>query len=157
MTTFFDKLRKVDEAIKSHEAEADKSFETITAERSNNLEGSLAALTLEERESHQQLNALLDDLSRPIKRMEAELADVHDWPKARIRSCSGSLLYHTSGIMCKQVLTCSPAPETGFCVTRDSKHGAVRVPRPYYGFEVLPDLARQSWCKCSSDHFERDL
>lgn len=82
MTTFLDKFREVDEAIKLHEAEADKWFEAITAERSNNLEGSLAALTLEERESHQQLNALLDDLSRPIKRMEAELTDVHDWLSA---------------------------------------------------------------------------
>lgn len=82
MTTFLDKFREVDEAIKSHEAEADKWFETITAERSDNLEGSLAALTLEERESHQQLNTLLDDLSRPIKRMEAELADVRDWLSA---------------------------------------------------------------------------
>ena len=79
MTTFLDKFREVDEAIKSHEAEADKWFETITAEQADNLEGSLAAFTLEERKSHQRLNALLDDLSRPIKRMEAELADVHDW------------------------------------------------------------------------------
>ena len=79
MTTFLDKFREVDEAIKSHEAEADKWFETITAERSDNLEESLAALTLEERKSHQQLNALLDDLSKPIKRMEAELAGFHDY------------------------------------------------------------------------------
>lgn len=79
MTTFLDKFHEVDEAIKLHEEEADKWFETIIAERSENLEDSLAALTLEERESHQQLNTLLDDISKPIKRMEAELADVHDW------------------------------------------------------------------------------
>lgn len=82
MTDFVDKFREVDEAIKSHEAEANKWFETVTAERSANLEGSLAALTLDERASHQQLKSLLDDLSRPIKRMEAELADVHDWLSA---------------------------------------------------------------------------
>ena len=82
MTIFLDKFREVDEAIKSHEAEADKWFETITAERSDNLEGSLAALTLEERKSHQQLNALLDDLSKPIKRMEAKLAGFHSWALA---------------------------------------------------------------------------
>ena len=86
MTTFLDKFREVDKAIKSHEAEADKWFETITAERSVNLEGDLAALTLEERVSHQRLNALLDDLSRPIKRMEAELADVHDWLSAEVKT-----------------------------------------------------------------------
>ncbi|KAI4201139.1 MAG: hypothetical protein LQ350_003453 [Teloschistes chrysophthalmus] len=79
VTTFLDKFREVDEAIKGHESEADKWFETIIAERSDSLEDSLAALTLEERESHQRLHVLLDDLSRPIKRMEAELADVHDW------------------------------------------------------------------------------
>ena len=76
MTTFLDNFREVDEAVKSHEAEADKWFETISAERSDDLEGSLAALTQQERESHQRLNALLDDLSKPIKRMEAEPADV---------------------------------------------------------------------------------
>lgn len=79
MTTFLDKFREVDEAIKSHEVEAEKWFETINAERSDNFEDGLATLTLEEREFHQQLNALLDDLSRPIKRMDAELGDVHDW------------------------------------------------------------------------------
>lgn len=82
MTTFLDKFHEVDETIRLHEAEADKWFETITAERSENLEGSLAALTLEERESHQQLKILLENLSNPIKRMEAELADVHDWLSA---------------------------------------------------------------------------
>lgn len=82
MTTFLDKFHEVDEAIKLHEAEADKWFETITAERSENLEGSLAAFTLEERESHQQLNTLLENLSKPIKRMEGELADVGDWLSA---------------------------------------------------------------------------
>lgn len=86
MTTFLDKFREVDEAIKAHESEADKWFETITAERSDSLESSLAALTLEERESHQRLNALLDDLSRPIKRMEAELADVQDWLTAEAKT-----------------------------------------------------------------------
>lgn len=79
MTTFLDKFHEVDEAIRTQEAEADKWFETIAAERSDDLEGSLAALTLEERESHKKLNTLLDDLSRPIKRMEAEIADVRDF------------------------------------------------------------------------------
>ncbi len=78
MATFIDKFGEVDEAIKSNEAAADKWFGTITAERSHSLEGSLAVLTLEERESHQQLHAVLDDLSKPIKRMEAELAEVHE-------------------------------------------------------------------------------
>ena len=82
MTTFLNNFREIDEAVKSHEAEADKWFETISAERSDNLESSLAALTLEERESHRRLNALLDDLSKPIKRMEAELADVKDYLSA---------------------------------------------------------------------------
>ena len=79
MTTFLDKFREVDEAIESREAEAEKWFETVTAERSENLEGTLSALTLEERESHQHLYALLDEMSRPIKRMEAELAEVRDF------------------------------------------------------------------------------
>ncbi len=82
MIIFLDKFREVDEAIKSNKVEADKWFESITAERSSNVEGSLAALTLEERESHQQLKALLDDLSKPIKRMELELTDVHNWLSA---------------------------------------------------------------------------
>ena len=82
MTTFLDKFREVDQAIKSYEAEAGKWFDTTTAARSDNLESSLAGLTLEERESDQQLSALLDDLSRPIKRVEAEIADVHDWLSA---------------------------------------------------------------------------
>ena len=82
MTTFLDNFREIDEAVKSQEAEADKWFETISAERSDNLESSLTALTLEERESHRRLNALLDDLSKPIKRMEAELADVKDYLSA---------------------------------------------------------------------------
>ena len=86
MTTFLDKFHEVDEAIKSHEAEANKWFETVTAERSDNLEGSLATLTLEEKKSHQQLNALLDDLSRPIKRMEAELAVVHDYLSTKAKA-----------------------------------------------------------------------
>ena len=86
ITTFLDNFREVDEAVKSHEAEADKWFETISAERSDNLEGSLATLTLEERESHQRLNALLDDLSKPIKRMEAELADVQGYLSAENRT-----------------------------------------------------------------------
>ncbi len=72
----------MDEAIKSHEAEAAKWFETITAERSGDLEGSFAAFTLEERESNQKLNALLDDLSTPIKRMQAEIVEVNDWLSA---------------------------------------------------------------------------
>ncbi|KAL8777083.1 MAG: hypothetical protein Q9194_002752 [Teloschistes cf. exilis] len=79
VTSFLDKFREVAEAIKTHESEAGKWFETIIAERSDSLEDSLAALTLEEKESHQRLKVLLHDLSRPIKRMEAELADVQDW------------------------------------------------------------------------------
>ena len=79
MTTFLDNFCEVEEAVKSHEAEADKWFETIRAERSDNLESSLAALTSKERESHQRLNALLGDLSKPIKRMEAELTDFRDY------------------------------------------------------------------------------
>ncbi|KAI9669918.1 MAG: hypothetical protein M1831_006954 [Alyxoria varia] len=86
VTTLFDKFREVDKAIKLNETTANEWFEIITAERSDNLEGSVAALTLEERESHRQLTALLDDLSRPIKRMEAELADVHDWLSAEAKT-----------------------------------------------------------------------
>ena len=82
MTTFLDKFVETNEAINKHEAEADKWFETIAAERSDDIEGSLDNLTLEERESHQRLLTLLDDLSKPIKRMEAELKDVHDWLSA---------------------------------------------------------------------------
>ena len=54
MTTFLDKFHEVDEAIRLHEAEADKWFEIIAAERSEDLEGNLAAHTLEARESYQQ-------------------------------------------------------------------------------------------------------
>ena len=86
MTTFLDKFREVDEAINSNEAEAEKWFEALNAERSKNPEGGLATLTLEERKSHEQLNALLDDLSRPIKRMEAELVVVRDWLSAESKT-----------------------------------------------------------------------
>lgn len=78
ITQFTDGYRVLLDKISQQQKEVDQCASTLDAEFQRQIEVNLLALSVEEESRHQQLKFLLDDLQKPIERIQKKISDLHD-------------------------------------------------------------------------------
>jgi hypothetical protein len=78
ITQFADGYQTLLDKISQQQKEVDQCTSILDAEFQRQIEANLLALSLEEESRHQQLKIVLDDLQKPIDRIQKKISDLHD-------------------------------------------------------------------------------
>ena len=78
VTQFADGYRALLDKITQQQKEVDQCASLLDAEFQRRIQANVLALSLEEESRHKQLKIVLDDLQKPIDRMQKEISDLHD-------------------------------------------------------------------------------
>ena len=78
ITQFADGYRALLDKIAQQQKEVDQCASLLDAEFQRRIEANLLALSLEEESRHEQLKIVLDDLQKPINRIQKKISDLHD-------------------------------------------------------------------------------